>query len=136
VRERRTLWRETPVIGGLLGSLLGGRSSPGAIDPRRFVTKARVFVLTDGGCASACLDAIDIWKPLGAVLIGRETSADSQYMEIRREPLPSGVSTVAVPMKVYRARARGNNQPYVPTHVFKEDWSDQAAVEAWVDKLR
>jgi hypothetical protein len=137
VRERRALWRETPVMGGLLGSLLGGGGGGNrGIDPRGFHTRARVYVLTDSGCASACLDAMDVWTRLGAIPVGRETAADSLYMEIRRENLPSGIATVSVPMKVYRGRPRGNNQPYQPRHSLPGDMNDQPALEAWIAALR
>jgi hypothetical protein len=135
LRERRPLWRETPVLGGFLGRLIGGGSQTRSIDPQRFHTRARVYALTDSGCASACLDAMDVWTRLGAVPIGRETSADSLYMEIRREALPAGLSVVSVPMKVYRGRPRQANQPFRPVHGFAGDMTDQAALEAWIARL-
>src|SRR3546814_7509483 len=39
-----------------------------------------VYFITDSGCASACLDAADLWKGLGATQVGQETSADTLYM--------------------------------------------------------
>lgn len=96
---------------------------------------ARVYVLTDPGCASACLDAVDLWKPMGAVQIGRETSADTVYMEVRQGELPSGLAAIGVPMKVYRGRARGNNEPHQPAHVFGGDMRDDSALQAWVRTL-
>lgn len=97
--------------------------------------QAPVFVLTDWTCASACLDAVDLWRALGAIQIGRETSADTLYMDIRRETLPSGLSRAAIPMKVYRGRARGANVPWEPVHRFEGDMADQAALEAWIAGL-
>ncbi len=97
--------------------------------------RGRVFVLTDSGCGSACLDAVDIWKAAGAVQIGRETSADTVYMEVRDADLPSGLAGIGVPMKVYRGRARGNNEPQRPTYVYDGDMSDDAALAAWVRSL-
>jgi hypothetical protein len=135
VSSGRLLWRETSLLGGFLGSLLGGRSSGGSIDHKTFRTRARIYILTDGGCASACLDAMDVWTRLGAVPVGRETSADSLYMEIRRQDLPAGLSIVSVPMKVYRGRSRGTNQAYRPVHVFEGDMNDRAALERWIARL-
>lgn len=94
--------------------------------------KARVYVLTDYGCASACLDAVDLLKALGAVQVGQETSGDTVYMEIRRAPLPSGRVVAGVPMKVYRGRARGNNETAVPAHEWTGALADTAGLEAWI----
>lgn len=126
----QALWRETAPMGGLFGG--GGRKGASAIDPAKFNTRAPVYVLTDASCASACLDALDVWRKLGAIHVGRETSADSLYMEVRQQALPSGYSTVSVPMKVYRGRARGLNEPYRPVHRIEAPMSDTPAVEAAV----
>jgi hypothetical protein len=96
---------------------------------------ARTWVLTDYGCASACLDAVDLLKALGAIHVGQQTSADTVYMETRSQPLPSGRVTARVPMKVYRGRARGNNQPAVPAHTWTGALSDTAGLEAWIAEL-
>ena len=97
--------------------------------------EGRIYVLTDPSCGSACLDAVDLWKAAGAIQIGRETSADTLYMELREAALPSGLAKVWIPMKVYRGRARGNNEPQVPAHVFDGDLKDEAALQAWVRGL-
>jgi hypothetical protein len=97
--------------------------------------KGRVYVLTDLGCASACLDAVDLWTALGAVQIGQETGADSLYMDIRRVPLPSGFAQAIVPMKVYRGRKRGSNVPAVPVHRYTGDMRDTPALQRWVASL-
>ena len=96
----------------------------------------RVYVLTDSSCGSACLDAVDLWKTVGAVQVGRETSADTVYMEIREPVLPSGLAQIAVPMKVYRGRARGNNEPQRPQYVIEGDMSDDAALLASIRRLQ
>ena len=94
-----------------------------------------VYFITDTGCGSACLDAADLWRALGAVQLGQETSADTLYMDVREDALPSGLSGVAVPMKVYRGRQRGPNVPLRPVHAFAGDMRDTAAREAWVATL-
>ena len=96
----------------------------------------RVYVLTDSSCGSACLDAVDLWKTAGALQVGRETSADTVYMEIREPALPSGLAQIAVPMKVYRGRARGNNEPQRPQYVIAGDMSDDAALLAAIRRLQ
>jgi hypothetical protein len=95
----------------------------------------RVYILADGGCASACLDAMDVWTRAGAIPIGKETAADSLYMEIRPQALPSGLAVISVPMKVYRGRPRGLNVTYKPVHRFSGDMRDREAVEAWIAGL-
>ena len=106
-------------------------AEPAAPSPMR----ARAWVLTDSGCASACLDAVDLLKALGATHVGLETSGDTVYMEIRQDPLPGGRVTARIPMKVYRGRARGNNETWVPAHVWTGDLSDTAGIEAWLAGL-
>src|SRR5690606_19351104 len=63
---------------------------PDAGEPAPSPVQGRVYVLTDYGCASACLDAVDLFTALGAVHVGQETSADTVYMDTRDETLPSG----------------------------------------------
>lgn len=131
-------------VAGMTGARLAGRplwrdmNEPRSVpDPAAAANPmtGRVYVLTDPGCASACLDAVDLWKAMGAVQIGRETSADTLYMELREAELPSGLARAWIPMKVYRGRARGNNEPQVPAHVFGGDLKDEAAIQAWVRGL-
>ena len=100
------------------------------------VPPARVYFVTDTGCASACLDAADLWKALDAVQLGQETSADTLYMDVRNPVLPSGLAGTAIPMKVYRDRPRGANVPLRPVHPYPGDMRDTAALEAWIAQLR
>jgi hypothetical protein len=94
-----------------------------------------VYFITDAGCGSACLDAADLWRALGAIQIGQETSADTLYMDVRQDVLPSGATRISVPMKVYRGRKRGSNVPLDPVHAFPGDLRDTAALEAWIATL-
>jgi hypothetical protein len=97
--------------------------------------RATVYLLTNGTCASACLDFIDIaWAMPGTRLLGSTTSADGLLMDVRFVPLPSGKATLSIPQKVMRARARGALQPYVPDVKFMGDWNDDVAVRAWALK--
>jgi hypothetical protein len=121
-----TLWREADDGGAAPATDIGAPVLP---------PKGRVYVLTDLGCASACLDAVDLWTALGAVQIGQETGADSLYMDIRRVPLPSGFAQAIVPMKVYRGRKRGSNVPAVPVHRYTGDMRDTPALQRWVASL-
>ncbi|RTQ89206.1 MULTISPECIES: hypothetical protein [Stenotrophomonas] len=92
----------------------------------------RVVVVADASCGSACLDALDLWKRLGAMQVGVETSADSLYMDVRPERLPSGLARISVPMKVFRGRVRSSNEPHVPDRRYDGDMRDTAALEAWI----
>jgi len=92
-------------------------------------------MVTDSGCASACLDASDLFLALGAVHVGQETSADTMYMDIRQATLPSGHGTLHVAMKVYRGRKRGNNVPLVPRYPYQGDLADTGALEHWIARL-
>jgi hypothetical protein len=109
------------------------RGTPRRRDRQRLA--GPVYVITDAGCASACLDAVDLWRSLGAVHVGQTTSADTFYMDIRSATLPSGFIGVSMPRKVYRGRSRGANEPVVPVHAFAGDIADTAALERWIPGL-
>ncbi len=95
-----------------------------------------IYALTDFRCASSCLTAVDTWKALGAIQVGRPTFADSFYMEGRRAELPGGKALLHFPMKVYRNRARGSDQPEMPVHLFSGNMTDDAALEKWIASLK
>lgn len=90
-----------------------------------------VYVITHGGCASACLDAIDAFKRFSNVkLIGAPTSADTTYMEAPRGPLPSGFGVIAIPLKNWMNRPRKSGEIYWPDIPFIElDWSTKAFLD-------
>ena len=56
-------------------------------------------------------------------------------MEVRAEPLPSGLGSVGIAMKVYRGRKRGHNETYVPQHLWRGSMDDTPALEAWIATL-
>ncbi len=84
-----------------------------------------VYVIVPGQCASACLDAIDYFKRFpNTKLIGAPSSADSTYMEVRNEALPSGMANAIIPMKMYVDRPRGKGVYYAPDILMTDfDWS-------------
>lgn len=122
--EGRPLWRQMEEEG-----------APPAPPAGPSPMTARTWVLTDSGCASACLDAVDLLKALGATQVGQETSGDTVYMELREEPLPGGRVAARIPMKVYRGRARGDNETHVPVHEWTGALADTAGIEAWLAGL-
>jgi len=74
----------------------------------------QVILLTDNGCVSACLDMADLVRLVPGVLhVGETTGFDSVYLELGQVKLPSG-NWIKFPMKVWRHRLRGNDQPWVP----------------------
>jgi hypothetical protein len=116
----------------------GDPNAAPAPPPAKPPIAARVFLLTDGSCGSACLDFADSVLALpGSTHVGRTTFADSVYMETRHEQLPSGIAELGLAVKVYRNRPRANNQPYVPRpeHRFAGDMRETAALERWILSL-
>lgn len=94
--------------------------------------RGRLVLVTDSFCASACLDFADtVLAVPGAIHFGLPTSADTVYIDIGAEVLPSGAQ-FWLPLKVWRGRVRGNNQSYEPRYVFDGDINDTAAVQKWV----
>lgn len=82
-------------------------------DPAPFTRP--VYVIVPGNCASACLDAVDVFKLFpNTRLVGAPSSADSTYMEVRNEKLPGGLARVLLPTKLYVNRPRGNGEFYRP----------------------
>jgi hypothetical protein len=54
-------------------------------------------------------------------------SADSDYLEIRYAPLPSGYASAVIPLKMWVGRPRANGQYYQPDiEVADLDWSTSA----------
>lgn len=98
--------------------------------PRNEVT-AKVILLTDGHCASACLDFADLLLAMpGVIHIGSVTSGDTSYMEVRDITLPSGVAGLSLATKVYRNRPRGYNEFYTPRYVWEGEMSDTVGLKA------
>jgi hypothetical protein len=67
----------------------------------------------------------------GVKLIGGDTEGDGLLMEVRGAPLPSGLVSVTLPLKVYRGRGRGALEAYHADIAYTGEWTDEA-VRAWV----
>lgn len=93
-----------------------------------------LYFLTDAQCGSACLDFADLIIAMpNTVHVGLETYADTVYMEGNFiESLPSGLSSLSYPMKVWRNRIRGNRESYKPKHEWLGDFSNSKALEKWI----
>lgn len=99
------------------------------------LTRARVALITDSGCASSCLDFADRALTLPGVRhLGYATGADTVFMDVRRVNLPSGLGRMVVAQKVYRGRKRANNQAYVPSTYYDGQIGDSAKVKEWALK--
>jgi hypothetical protein len=99
---------------------------------------APVYVIVPGGCASACLDALDAFTRFPNVkLIGAPSSGDSTYMEARAQDLPSGQGRLVIPNKIWVGRPRGSGEFY-PAHIElrDNDWSTKAFLERIEADLR
>ncbi len=121
LKEKKDLFLET-------------KSSSGAEEVACPLHSSQVVALIDGRCASATLDFLDGLKVLSnkLVLIGQSTGCDSLYNEVREVTLPSAEGVFGFPIKVYRDRFRGHNQPYHPD--IKVDWKSfpEPELEAWL----
>ena len=93
--------------------------------------KTQVFVIVPPQCASACLDAIDVFKQFSNTqLFGAPSSADSLYMDVRLAELPSGLGKVIIPNKVYVDRARAKGDYYKPDIAYNDiDWTTDKLLE-------
>lgn len=98
--------------------------------------RARIFLLTDGWCGSACLDFADLVLAVpGVTHVGAETSADTVYIDNTGARLPSGEGFLGWSMKVIRGRPRAHNQSYVPHHVWSGSMTDTPGLERWILQL-
>ena len=94
--------------------------------------KARVYVLTDGKCVSACLNFMDTVKETNAVQIGRETNGDTRYVRGNSAVLPSGSGEITIAYERISGRRRKDNETYKPGFKFKGDMNDTAALQKWI----
>jgi len=97
----------------------------------------RTYFFTDVGCASACLDFADVLQRLpGVVHIGFPTYADTNYIDNTAQLLPSGLTYLSYSLKVYRHRARRNNEWYEPQVPWPGGEVTDETIAAWVRTLR
>jgi hypothetical protein len=108
------------------GASLG--AGTGDAEPRQLPP---VYVITDGGCASACLDALDVFIRFPRVkLVGAPTSADSSYLDIRFQPLPSGRGVLILPTKIWVGRPRRSGEVYRPDIPVNDlDWTTSTMLD-------
>jgi hypothetical protein len=119
------------------GDALLGRPGPRAGVPRPAPAPVpgKVVVVTTASCFSACLDFLDVLRLHPAVVqVGETTGVDTDYMENWGRPLPSGLSSIGYPMKVFRNRRRLNNQAYAPRVPWTGAMGDTGALRRWIEQ--
>src|SRR5690606_22478792 len=95
--------------------------------------RGRLPLLPDRAWFSSRLIAADIWLRLGALHLGEATDMSTRYMEVRDEPLPSGLRSFSTLMKL--ALGIGNFGPYEPAVPYPGSLDDTEALKAWVSSL-
>jgi len=88
-----------------------------AVPETRLCRRTAQSISSPAGCAPACLDAAGRGARSARSRSARRP-ADTLYMDVRQDVLPSGATRVSVPMKAYRGRKRGSNVPLDPVHPF------------------
>ncbi|MBV6783472.1 hypothetical protein KWH04_23240 [Xanthomonas campestris pv. trichodesmae] len=97
---------------------------------------ARVVVLTDYDCESACIGFVDELKQFPGVLqVGTETFVDSRTGSPITAMLPSGNGGIGVPYMTRDGRPRNDNVPQKPDIEFGGNINDTAAVQEWLMKI-
>jgi Peptidase family S41 len=96
----------------------------------------KIYFFTDNECASACLDFADLMTRLPKVRhVGLPTSADAIYIDNTYSVLPSGLAGLGYSMKVFRNRARGNNEWYEPKVRWPGGTMTDESVTRWITSL-
>jgi hypothetical protein len=93
----------------------------------------RIALLVDHRCVSACLDFADLIAQVpGSLRLGETTGADAVYIDGgARVELPGG-NRLFLPLKVWRNRLRGHNEPYTPDLPIDLDAIDEAELRKQV----
>ncbi|TAJ56223.1 hypothetical protein [Brevundimonas sp.] len=92
--------------------------------------QGRLILITDESCFSSCLIVTDDFRRLGALHLGHATDRATRYMEVRAEPLPSGLGAFSTLQKM--ALGEMATGPFPPDIVHDGPMHDDAALEAWV----
>ena len=140
--ESPTYVRMSAVRAGMQEALSGGRPyfheaiTYAEANEATPVPHPPVYLLTDALCVSACLDFVDLMLRIdGVIQVGRATSGDTRYLEVRTERLPSGIAQLSLPAAAHRGRQRLDNEIHAPELIWKGDIADTAALETWIASL-
>ncbi len=100
------------------------------------LSHAKIYVLADYGCSSACIAFLDeALRIPGVVELGTDTYVDRRSGSPGVFPLASGMGALTVPAMVRDGRERGENVPRKPQIAYDGDMSDTTAVKAWVSSV-
>ena len=95
------------------------------------VLKGRVVLLTDNTCFSSCLIVTDKFRKLGALHVGQSTDANTHYMEVREDLMPSGLSYFST-LQAMSPSSPVNYGPFVPDVAYNGEIADTASLEKWI----
>jgi hypothetical protein len=113
----------------------GGSAAPaparGAPKPNY---RGKVFLLTDNVCFSSCLLVTDDFRKLGATHIGEATDANTNYMEVREDKLPSGLSTFST-LQAVAPSEPSQIGSFAPEIHYSGSIADTIALEKWIAGL-
>ncbi len=76
-----------------------------------------VYVLTDGGCFSSCVDSLVAMRRLGAIQVGDASGRQTRYGEVWfQRALPSGRGSMMLPIAIHPVAddALGGDEPDLP----------------------
>jgi hypothetical protein len=102
-----------------------------AADEAPPAARGRIVLLTDNTCFSSCLMVTDDFRRLGALHVGQATDANTHYMEVREERLPSGLSMFST-LQAINPQMPPQLGPFVPAERYDGDIADTAALETWI----
>ncbi|MGZ8362822.1 MAG: S41 family peptidase [Caulobacteraceae bacterium] len=133
------------IIAGLDAAIAAGEPTytrpsnegPAPVKPTTTPMKARVILLTDYACGSACLDLMDLFQALPNVRqAGTSTGADTIFMELTITDSPSGKAKLYFGHKIWIERPRGSNVTYnpAPEWTYSGVVSDDTAWKSWLEK--
>jgi hypothetical protein len=120
------------------GEPYGRTVEPVEIKPRpaQNPVTGRVYLFTDGECASSCLIFTDIVRRLpGTTHIGFLTFADTNYIDNTSLLLPSGLAYLNYSFKMYVHRVRANNEWYEPQVKWPGGPVTDETIAAWAATL-
>ncbi len=86
-------------------------------EPGKLPARQPVYVLTDGGCFSSCVDSLVALRRLGAIQVGDASGRQTKYGEVWfQRALPSGRGSMMLPIAIHPVGddALGGNEPDLP----------------------
>lgn len=99
---------------------------------------AKIIIIIGSDNFSATLDFIDEIKMMtqNVILVGLQTGTDRLYMDVRSVELPDHAGQFIFPMKVYRNRLRGDDEPYRPDIKLEDIESTAVLKDFVVDRIK